>query len=287
LSGRREAARRICGGVFVSTAVRFSVSLENKVAIVTGAARGIGFAVAKRFVMDGAKVVIADVDDEAGEAAVEDLSGLGTVMYIHCNVAERLDVRNMVAETLNAYGDIDVLVNNAGIVVGAEFLDLEEDDFDKVLSINLKGAFLCSQAVARHMVEKVDNGGDPGCIINMSSINSVVAIPNQIPYCVSKGGMTQLTKTTALSLAKYGIRVNAIGPGSIMTEMLASVNSDPAAKNRIMSRTPMLRIGEPSEIAGVAAFLASEDAGYVTGQTIFADGGRMPLNYTVAVPDDD
>jgi glucose 1-dehydrogenase len=117
------------------------VSLENKVAIVTGAARGIGFAVAKRFVMDGAKVVIADVDDEAGEAAVEDLSGLGTAMYIHCNVAERLDVRNMVAETLNAYGDIDVLVNNAGIVVGAEFLDLEEDDFDKVLSINLKGAF--------------------------------------------------------------------------------------------------------------------------------------------------
>ncbi|QDG75709.1 SDR family NAD(P)-dependent oxidoreductase [Labrenzia sp. PHM005] len=263
------------------------MSLENKVAIVTGAARGIGFAVAKRFVMDGAKVVIADVDDEAGEAAVEDLSSLGTAMYIHCNVAERLDVRNLVAETLNAYGDIDVLVNNAGIVVGADFLDLEEDDFDKVLSINLKGAFLCSQAVARHMVEKVDNGGDPGCIINMSSVNSVLAIPNQIPYCVSKGGMSQLTKTTALSLAQYGIRVNAIGPGSIMTEMLATVNSDPAAKNRILSRTPMLRVGEPSEIAGVAAFLASEDAGYVTGQTIFADGGRMPLNYTVAVPEDD
>jgi glucose 1-dehydrogenase len=271
----------------VQQVVGFSVSLENKVAIVTGAARGIGFAVAKRFVMDGAKVVIADVDDEAGETAADDLKSVGEATFIHCNVAERLDVRNLVAETLNAYGDIEVLVNNAGIVAGSEFLELEEDDFDRVLSINLKGPFLCSQAVARHMVEKVENGGEPGCIINMSSINSVVAIPNQIPYCVSKGGISQLTKTTALALAKYGIRVNAIGPGSIMTEMLASVNSDPEAKNRIMSRTPMLRIGEPSEIAGVAAFLASADAGYVTGQTIFADGGRLPLNYTVAVPDAD
>lgn len=263
------------------------MSLENKVAIVTGAARGIGYAVAKRFVMDGAKVVIADVDDEAGQSAVEDLSGFGDVIYLHCNVAERLDVRNLVAETLNAFGDIDVLVNNAGIVVGADFLDLEEDDFERVLSINLKGAFLCSQAVARHMVEKVQEGGAPGAIINMSSINSIVAIPNQIPYCVSKGGINQLTKATSLALAPHGIRVNAIGPGSIMTDMLASVNDDPAARNRILSRTPMLRIGDPSEIAGVAAFLASSDASYVTGQTIYADGGRLPLNYTVAVPDED
>lgn len=263
------------------------MSLENKVAIVTGGARGIGFAVARRFVADGAKVVIADVDDEAGEAAEADLQSQGEAIYVHCNVAERLDVRNLVAATLNAHGDIDILVNNAGIAIGADFLELEEEDFDRVLSVNLKGAFLCSQAVARHMVEKVDGGGEPGCIINMSSINAVLAIPSQIPYSVSKGGLSQLTKATALSLAQYGIRVNAIGPGSIMTDMLSSVNSDPAAKNRIMSRTPMLRIGEPSEIAGVAAFLASGDASYVTGQTIFADGGRMPLNYTVAVPDED
>ncbi|MFD1696969.1 SDR family NAD(P)-dependent oxidoreductase [Roseibium aestuarii] len=262
------------------------MSLENKVAIVTGAARGIGLAVAKRFLTDGAKVVIADVDDDAGQAAVDDLKQFGDVTYIHCNVAERLDVRNLVAETLNAYGDIDILVNNAGIVVGADFLELEEEDLDRVLGVNLKGTFLCSQAVARHLVERVQNGGEPGCIINMSSINSVLAIPNQIPYCVSKGGVAQLTRTTAVALAPYGIRVNAIGPGSIMTDMLASVNHDPAAKNRILSRTPMLRVGEPSEIAGVAAFLASSDSSYVTGQTIFADGGRLPLNYTVAVPDD-
>lgn len=263
------------------------MSLENKVAIVTGAAQGIGFAIAKRFVSDGAKVVIADIDDTKGEEAVEDLQTIGEAMYIHCNVAERLDVRNMVAETLNAYGDIDILVNNAGIVAGADFLELEEDDFDRVLSINLKGTFLCSQAVARHMVEKIEGGGEPGCIINMSSVNSVLAIPSQIPYCVSKGGVSQLTKSTALALAPHGIRVNAIGPGSIMTEMLSAVNSDREARNRLMSRTPLLRIGEPAEIAGVAAFLASADAGYITGQTIFADGGRMPLNYTVAVPEGD
>lgn len=263
------------------------MSLENKVAIVTGAAQGIGFAIAKRFVSDGAKVVIADIDDTKGEEAVEDLQTIGEAMYIHCNVAERLDVRNMVAETLNAYGDIDILVNNAGIVAGADFLELEEDDFDRVLSINLKGTFLCSQAVARHMVEKIEGGGEPGCIINMSSVNSVLAIPSQVPYCVSKGGVSQLTKSTALALAPHGIRVNAIGPGSIMTEMLSAVNSDREARNRLMSRTPLLRIGEPAEIAGVAAFLASADAGYITGQTIFADGGRMPLNYTVAVPEGD
>jgi glucose 1-dehydrogenase len=174
-------------------------------------------------------------------------------------------------------------VNNAGIVHGADFLDIAEEDFDRVLNVNLKGSFLTGQAVARTMVEKVKNGGRPGTIVNMSSVNAVFAIANQVPYSVSKGGINQLTKVMALSLAPYGIRVNAIGPGSIMTEMLASVNADPAARNRILSRTPLGRIGEPSEIAAVAAFLASDDASYITGQTIYADGGRMPLNYTVPV----
>ncbi|SHM43750.1 SDR family NAD(P)-dependent oxidoreductase [Roseibium suaedae] len=261
------------------------MTLKNKVAIVTGSARGIGFAIAKRFVMEGAKVIISDVDDDAGQAAQEELAALGEATYIHCNVAERLDVRNLIAETLNAYGDIDILVNNAGIVAGGDFLDLDIDDFDRVLNVNLKGTFLCSQAVARHLVEKIENGGEPGTIINLSSINSVLAIPGQLPYCVSKGGVAQLTKTAAVALAPYGIRVNAIGPGSIMTDMLASVNSDPAARNRVLSRTPMGRVGEASEIAGIAVFLASSDASYVTGQTIFADGGRLPLNYTVDVPE--
>jgi NAD(P)-dependent dehydrogenase (short-subunit alcohol dehydrogenase family) len=151
------------------------------------------------------------------------------------------------------------------------------------LRVNLKGAFLVGQAVARQMVRQgqEQGRGEAGAIVNMSSVNAVFAIANQVPYSVSKGGINQLTKVMALSLAEYGIRVNAIGPGSINTEMLAATMADSAARGRILSRTPMGRIGEPSEIAAVAAFLASDEASYITGQTIYADGGRLPLNYTV------
>ncbi len=255
--------------------------LENKVAIVTGAAHGIGYAVAKRFVLEGAKVLLADINDEAGETALTDLKSLGEVAYVHCNVAERLDVRNLVAEALNAFGDIDILVNNAAIMEGGNFLELDEDDFERVMRVNLKGTFLCSQAVGRYMVEKVDDGGTPGTIINMSSINAVLGLPDQIPYCVSKAGVTQLTRTVAIALADKGIRVNAIGPGTVQTEMQSGLNLDLEGRQRVLARTPMGRFGDPAEIAGIAAFLASEDASYITGQVIYADGGRLPLNYTV------
>ena len=257
--------------------------LDGKTAIVTGAAGGIGLAIAQRFLRDGAKVMIADVDQEKGEKAERDLAGLGEARFVRTDVGKRLDIHNLVAAAIDAFGDIDILVNNAGIVHSADFLDISEDDFDRVLRVNLKGSFLAGQAVARYMADKVKAGGRPGAIVNMSSVNAVFAIANQVPYSVSKGGINQLTKVMALGLAPYGIRVNAIGPGSIMTDMLASVNSDPAAKNRILSRTPLGRIGEPSEIAAIAAFLASDDASYITGQTIYADGGRLPLNYTVPV----
>ncbi|MBZ8135374.1 SDR family NAD(P)-dependent oxidoreductase [Afifella sp. IM 167] len=262
------------------------MALENKVAIVTGGASGIGLAVAERFVSDGARVVIADIDDEAGNSAAERLESLGEVRFVHCDVAERLSVRNLLATTVDAFGDIDILVNNAGIVHKAEFLEVTEEDFDRVLSVNLKGSFLVGQAVAKRMVKQIENGGTPGCIINMSSVNAVFAIASQVAYTVSKGGVNQLTKVMALSLAPHGIRVNAIGPGSIMTDLLAAVADDEAAKNRMLSRTPLGRIGQPSEIAGVAAFLASKDASYMTGQTVYVDGGRLPLNYTVPVRED-
>ncbi|MFW6077508.1 MAG: SDR family NAD(P)-dependent oxidoreductase [Hyphomicrobiales bacterium] len=259
-------------------------ALTGKTAVITGGAKGIGLACARRMAADGANVVIADVEEEAGERAAADLSQQGgEALFVHCDVSRKLDVRNLVTATLDAYGAIDVLVNNAGVVAGGDFLEISEADFDRVLSINLKGAFLVGQAIARQMLEQVKAGGKPGAIINMSSINAVFAIPNQVPYTISKGGMNQLTKVMALSLAPHGIRVNAIGPGSIMTDMLAAVGRDQEARQRILSRTPMGRIGDPSEIAGVAAFLASDDASYVTGQTIYADGGRLPLNYTVPV----
>jgi len=257
--------------------------LDGRTAIVTGGAKGIGLAIVRRLAAEGARVMIADIDEAAGAAAVEAVSSDGEVRFTPADVSERLDVHNLVAKTIDAFGSINALVNNAGIVHAADFLDLKEEDFDRVMGVNLKSVLLCGQAVARHMVDQAGKGEEPGSIVNMSSINDHFAIANQVPYSVSKGGVSQMTKVMALSLAPHGIRVNSVGPGSIMTDMLASVADNPEAKTRILSRTPLGRIGEPSEIASVVAFLLSSDASYVTGQTIYADGGRMPLNYTVPV----
>lgn len=258
------------------------MQLEGKVAIVTGAARGIGYAIAKRFLMDGANVVLSDIDNAAATRAARDLEQFGPVRHMAADVGDKLDVHNLLTFTVTNIGEIDILVNNAGIVHQADFLNLKEEDFDRVMRVNLKGAFLCGQAVARRMVERVESGGEPGTIINMSSINAIYGLPEQLAYSVSKGGLNQLTRTMAVALARWGIRVNAIGPGSIETDMLSAVNTDAESRNRILSRTPLGRIGQASEIASIASFLASEDASYVTGQTIYADGGRLPLSYMAA-----
>ncbi len=260
------------------------MKLQDKVAIVTGGARGIGLAIAKRYVAEGARVALADIDEAAGQAAAAVL-GEATCRFIATDVGAPSDVADLVSTTCRAFGSIDILVNNAGIIHAADFLGLAEADFDRVLRVNLKGAFLTGQAAARQMIAQVDAGKPPGAIINMSSINAVVAIANQLPYCVSKGGLDQLTKVMALSLAPHGIRVNAVGPGSIMTDILKGIATDKEAKRRLLSRTPLGRVGDPDEIAGIATFLASEDASYITGQTIYADGGRLGLNYTVPVQD--
>ncbi|MGQ0675044.1 MAG: SDR family NAD(P)-dependent oxidoreductase [Rhodospirillales bacterium] len=258
--------------------------LKDKVAIVTGAAQGIGRAVAERFAQEGAKVVICDVDDAKGRAAAKAI-GRGC-LYVHADTGSKKDADALVEAAVEAHGRLDVLVNNAGIVHAAEFLDLKEEDFDRVLRVNLKGYFLCGQAAARQMVKQARSGGaGGGAIVNMSSVNAVLAIPNIAPYVVSKGGVNQLTNVMAQSLAPHGIRVNGVGPGSIATEMLKKVMVDDAARRKIMSRTPMGRPGDPAEVAAVALFLASDDASYITGQTVYPDGGRMGLNYTVPVKD--
>jgi glucose 1-dehydrogenase len=258
--------------------------LKDKVAIVTGGAHGIGLAIAQRYVREGARVVIADIDLAAGQGAANALGE--AARFVATDVGVARDAERAVAEAGRAFGGLDILVNNAGIVHAADFLDLAEADFDRVLRVNLRGAFLVGQAAARRMVALVKAGRAPGAIINMSSINAVVAIGNQVPYCVSKGGLDQLTKVMALSLAPHGIRVNAIGPGSIMTDILKSVATDREAKRRLLARTPLGRIGAPEEIASIAVFLASDEASYVTGHTLYADGGRLALNYTVPVTDD-
>ncbi|MBC8036959.1 MAG: SDR family oxidoreductase [Rhizobiales bacterium] len=255
------------------------MKLKDRIAIVTGAARGIGFACCERLAAEGATVVLTDIEDAMGEASAKALNAT----YLHCDVSKSSEVKSLVDATVERHGAIDILVNNAAIAIGGDLFDVSEADFDKVLSVNLKGSFLMLQACARLMVKQVQGGRKPGSIINMSSVNDTLAIPSILSYCVSKGGVSQLTRTASITLAPHGIRVNAIGPGSIRTDMLKSVVSDKAAMNRVMSRTPMGRAGEPSEVASIAAFLASDDASYITGQTIYVDGGRMPLNYTVPV----
>ena len=259
--------------------------LTGRKALVTGASGGIGEAIARVLHAQGAVVGLHGTRREKLDALAADLGD--RVHVFPADLTDRDAVKALGEEAESTLEGVDILVNNAGIVHAADFLDITEDDFERVMRVNLKGQFLCGQAAARLMVEKVKNEGPAGAIVNMSSINATVAIPNQVPYCVSKGGVNQLTKVMAMSLAPYGIRVNAVGPGSIMTEMLASVNDDPEARNRILSRTPLLRIGETSEIASTVAFLASDEAGYITGQTIYADGSRLALNYTVPVPEED
>jgi glucose 1-dehydrogenase len=261
------------------------MKLSGKVAIVTGGARGIGLAIAERYLAEGASVLIADIDTAKGEAAARALGVGGKCRFATADVGAPRDAERIVAQACAEFGGLDILVNNAGITHAADFLDLTEADYDRVLRVNLKGSFLVGQQAARRMVEQVKGGAPPGAIVNMGSINGMVAIPNHAPYCVSKGGVDQLTKVMALSLAPYGIRVNAIGPGSIMTDILKSVATDQEAMRRILSRTPLGRVGETDEIASVAVFLASADASYMTGQTVYVDGGRLALNYTVPVKD--
>ena len=248
-------------------------TLAGKKAVVTGAARGIGSAIAERFVVEGASVLLADVD-EAGLASLANRIGQDGV---RTDVSKRSDVDALFAKVADCWGTLDILVNNAGVTHAAELNDLTEEDFDRVLAINVKSAFLATQHAARLMMRG-------GSIINISSVNAVLAIPSQIPYAVSKGALKQLTNVTALALAPKGIRVNAIGPGTIATDMGRAIMKDDGMKERILSRTPLGRIGAAEEIASVAAFLAGDGASYITGQTIYAEGGRLGLNLTMPVP---
>ena len=253
---------------------------EGKVAVVTGAAKGIGLACARRLAEEGADLVIADHDATAGEAAAAELRATGRrVHLVTGDVGLRETVERVFETAERVLGGVDVLVANAGIYLSAGFLDITEEDYDRVMQTNLKSVLLCGQAAARLMIRR----GRRGSIVNMSSVNAVILNADAIPYAMSKAGVNQLTKGMAIALSPHGIRVNALGPGTILTDLARkAVLQDADALDRVLSRTPLGRLGTPEEVAAAAAFLASDDAAYLTGQTIYLDGGRLGLNYTVA-----
>jgi NAD(P)-dependent dehydrogenase (short-subunit alcohol dehydrogenase family) len=247
---------------------------ETAIALVTGGAQGIGLACGKALKEDGFDVVLADINAEKVAAAATEI---GALAGLACDMADPEAVLAMFDRIESDFGPVAALVNNAGVARPGDFLSYSLADFDAVIGLNLRGVFVALQRAARTMVER----GIAGAIVNMSSINAQVAIPAIPAYCASKGGVMQLTKSASIALAKHGIRVNAVGPGSIDTEMMAAVNADPEAYRVAMSRTPLGRPGTPEEVANVVAFLCSSKASYVTGETIYIDGGRLGLNYVV------
>ncbi len=253
-------------------------NLQGRRAIITGAGRGIGLACARRFVAEGCAVLLVDLDGPAGEAATAELRGAGGKVVFHAADLSRVEaIPGIVQAAVEALGGVDVLVNNAGILGTADFFELTAEGFDRVIAVNLRAPFLLTQAVARRMRDQ----GTGGAVVNLSSINAVLNGPNSLAYSVSKGGLNQLTRSCAIALAPFGIRVNGVGPGTIATEMAALAGLTGAGVRPVLERTPMNRLGEAPEIAAVVAFLASDDASFVSGQTVYADGGRLGLNYSL------
>ncbi len=244
------------------------------VALVTGGAQGIGFACAEALAEDGHFVILADIQQDEVAKSADRLDESGAAMV--ADMGNPRAILGLFDRVESEFGPVATLVNNAGIALPGTFLDYDLADFQKVIDINLTGVFVATQRAARTMIEK----GIEGAIVNMSSINAQVAIPAIPAYCASKGGVMQLTKSAALALAPHNIRVNAVGPGSIDTAMFAGIAASPEAYDAAMSRTPLKRPGTPREVGDVVAFLASEKASYISGETIYIDGGRLALNYT-------
>jgi NAD(P)-dependent dehydrogenase (short-subunit alcohol dehydrogenase family) len=248
------------------------MKLKDKVAIITGATKGIGLACSQEFALEGAKVVLAGRTASLGGEAAEDIRAHGgDAIFVACDVSQKAEVDALVRATVEHYGRIDIVVNNAGVNHSAKFFDITEEDWDWVMAVDLKGTFMLSQGAARVMVEQ----GIPGVIVNLSSVMAVLALADQVPYCAAKGGVNQFTKALALALSDYGIRVNAIGPGPVLTELMQRVVHNKEKESELLSRLPIGRIAECREIARVAVFLASDDSSYFTGQCIYPDGGRM------------
>jgi NAD(P)-dependent dehydrogenase (short-subunit alcohol dehydrogenase family) len=238
--------------------------LREKSAIITGAGQGIGEGIARILAKKGAKIVVADLNlANAQKVATKIIENGGQALAIECDVSQKSSIDQMITETLAKYGKVDILVNNAGIYPPKPFLEMTENDWDKVIAINLKGSFLCSQAAAQKMSEG-------GKIVTISSIAAFIGFPGLVHYCASKGGADASIRAMALELAQKKININAIAPGAIETPGAISTDE---IKNQTIAKIPLARMGQPEDIANAVAFLASEKADYITGQTLIVDGG--------------
>jgi len=249
-----------------------SLSLENKVAIVTGGSKGIGRAIALAFAEAGADVAICSrgLDGELGTVA-EEIRRLGRrSLAVQADITRKAAVDNSVQKTMDEFGRIDILVNNAGVIERATLLETDEDGWDRIMDTNLKGYYLCSQAVGKRMIDQ-----KRGNIINIASMRGITAAVGRASYCISKAGVVMLTRVLALELAGYNIRVNAIAPGWVKTRLNESLWSDPKTRKQIEAEIPLGYMAEPSDIAGTALFLASDASSYITGHTIIAEGGLL------------
>ena len=249
-------------------------NLKNKVAIITGARRGMGRTHALILAKAGAKVVVSDISLEDCEKVVEEVEKEGgEALAIKCDVTKKSEIEAMVKTVINKWQKIDILVNNAGIVEFKPFLELTEADWDKTININLKGYFLCAQAVAQEMVKQKS-----GVIINIASVamgQQGIGLPNIAHYCASKGGIAAMTEALAVELASYNIRVNTISPGMIETPMIDPMKQDPKTMEAILARVPMKRVGKTEEVSNLVLFLASDESSYMTGSTVVVDGGWL------------
>jgi NAD(P)-dependent dehydrogenase (short-subunit alcohol dehydrogenase family) len=243
--------------------------LHDRVCIVTGAARGIGKGIAQRFLEEGASVWIADINEDGIEATVAELTGLGPVAGGVTDASKRAQVEAMIGAAVERFGKLDVLVNNAGIAHHARFVEIDDADWDRVLDTNLRGAFLGTQLAARQMIAQ----GTGGAIVNIASTNGLRGQPMLAPYGASKAGIINLSQTAALELGRQGIRVNALCPGTVWNEMSATVGWDDELWTAIRTHTALDTFGTPADIAAATAFLASDDARFVTGAVMVVDGG--------------
>ena len=245
--------------------------LEGKVAIVTGSERGIGRGIAIAFAKEGCKVVVnGHKKTEEGEDVVNEIKNLGSdAVLVVADVSKESDVKNLIEKTIKKFGKLDILVNNAGILVSGTVTTLTEKDWNRQMDVNLKGVFLCTKYTVQQMVKQ----GKGGRIINISSIAGLVGFPGISAYCASKGGVTELTREVALDVAKYGITVNAINPGIIMTDMTKDMLNDPTTKKSFMESTPVGRVGQPEDIGNAAVFLALDESSFITGHNLIVDGG--------------